>query len=784
MTTPIISIIMPVYNSEKFLAQTIQSVRNQTFRDFELICVDDGSTDASVEHLREFMQEDDRITLLQQANAGAGAARNRGFAHSRGEYVIFLDSDDLFSNRLLEKLYQAISVNRCDVAACNFSRFDPQGNEKQFDGVYTKWIPKGLKVFSYRDLPDHIMRVINPVPWNKMYRSAFIREKGLKFDEISSTNDISFASVSVASAERVTYVTDSLIRYRIGHSGTITSGKSTKLENVKTAVLSALRQAEALPHADLIRRDIACFAVGNFLYALSNYVPDFSQKQAKEFYTLVHDTFNQTLFDGVKPELLHHDKLYQDFRTVRKHDYETMKRLISKRLIVSFTTYPARVHLVPQVLESIEKQTRKADEVVLWLAREQFPGKEGDLPESVRKLLEEKRLTLRWCDDLKPHKKYFYALQEYTDDLVVTIDDDLLYSPHMLSSLYASYLLYPDAVSTVRAHLILVDEQQRILPYGCWIQETDACMHEPSMQLLATGGAGVLHPPGLYRKEMFDAAAIRENCLWADDLWLKAMQLVSDVPVVLARQFELLRYLPDSQENALQIRNVQQRQNDVQLERTIKWLDQTFEPGIFIRKLTADCGGERILGMEAVSDHLNRERKLNRRMYLQTNTKLKNAEYRLKNTENQLKNADNKRLQAELELKKTLDEMQRLQRTVGKLEESQNRLRQELDGCQAKRRESEDKLRRTQQELRNVQAAQRDTAGKLRMAQENAPIGRQLKNLGAQLRRRREAGENPVSAAFKFGVYLLAWIPEKMLSGMMYYLHNGAKQTIKKILRK
>lgn len=647
MKNPEISIIMPVYNAEEFLRETIRSVQEQTFGDFEVICVDDGSTDSSVAIITETAHSDGRFRLLQQKNAGAGAARNYGFTEARGEYAIFLDSDDLFSPQLLEKLHDAITAAEADIAACNFSKMWPDGRETRHEGVHTRWIPEGLTVFSYRDTPDYIMRVINPTPWNKLYRSAFIREKGLKYEEISSTNDITFAAVSVASAERVTYITDSLVRYRVGHSGTISSTKAKKLNNVTIAINSAVRQAKALPHSEMIHNSILSFVVDNYIVSLCNHIKDFSSPEAARFYQMVHEVYNQEEFADVDPRTLHNPKQYREFCTVRKHDYETMKRLINRRLIVSLTTYPKRIGTLGAVLESIYAQTRKADEVVLWLAEEQFPGKEKDLPEYLLQLVGEGKLTIRWCDDLKPHKKYFYALQEYTNDLVVTVDDDLLYPRDMLECLYRSYLQYPEAVSTVRAHLIMVSEQNEIMPYSTWIQETDSCIYQPSMQLLATGGAGCLYPPNLLRRELFDAQAIRENCLWADDLWLKVMELMSDVPVVLARPYEQLHYLPDSQEEALHRLNVGQNHNDVQLANVSRWLDEKYEKDILIKKLTTLDIGVKILGMEAVSCHINEERKALRRNWSQADNRIRQSDEKARQAQSKLQQADKKRVQAE-----------------------------------------------------------------------------------------------------------------------------------------
>lgn len=609
MKNPRISVVMPVYNVERYLDETLKSLKDQTFKDFEIICVDDSSTDRSLAILKKYAQKDKRFVILSQKNAGAGAARNYGFSKAKGEYVIFLDSDDLFSPNLLEKLYLAASENQADIATCNFSRFEENGKEIYRTGIHTDWIPKGTTVFNYKDCPSHILSVVNPTPWNKLYRSEFIRKNSLRYEEISSSNDITFAAVSVATAERVTFITDSLVRYRVGHADTISSTKTKNLNNIVVAISSAVRQAKALPYSDEIKDSIARFAVDNYIFSLKNYIRDFSSENAAQFYQHVHEVFNESDFVNITHENLHNQVLFRDFAVVRDFDYEAMKKMIDRKLIVSLTTYPGRIGTLSQVLDTIYAQTHPADEIVLWLAEEQFPEKEQNIPENLRQLVGEGRLTIRWCDDLKPHKKYFYALQEYSNDLVVTIDDDLLYPKDMLEKLHKSYLMYPNAVSTLRAHLIAITEQGQIMPYRVWVKETDACIYEPSMQLMATGGAGVLYPPNLFRKEFFDKDAILKTCLWADDLWLKAMQLISDIPVVVARPFEQLRYLPGSQTDALCHQNVDQNQNDVQLARINEWLNEKFEQDILLKKLTESDIGVKILGIEGICEHFDRERR-------------------------------------------------------------------------------------------------------------------------------------------------------------------------------
>lgn len=609
MGNPKISIIMPIYNVEHYLPDTIKSIQDQVFQDFEVICVDDGSTDHSADIVRRTAKKDNRFLLLRKENAGAGAARNYGFLHAKGDYAIFLDSDDLFSPLLLEKLYTLAVENDADIATCNFSRFDEFGNTAQRKGIHTEWLPAGITVFNYKDCPHHIMSVVNPTPWNKLYRSDFIRKHNLKYEEITSSNDITFAAVSVASAEKIAYITDSLVQYRIGHTGSISSTKTKNLNNVAIAVSSAVAQAKKLPYSDVIRNSILRFNVDNYLFALKQYITDFSSPVAEQFYSHVHNTFSGSDFDDITSDNLHNQDLYRAFLVIRKHDYAVMHKLTSRKLIVSLTTYPGRIQTLGKVLDTIYAQSRPADQIVLWLASDQFPNKEQDIPEDLRGLMSEGRLTLRWCDDLKPHKKYFYAFQEFPDDLVVTIDDDLLYNKNMLDKLYRSYLIYPGAISAMRAHLIVISEQNTILPYNSWIKETGACLYTPSMQLLATGGAGTLYPPIQYRKEFFDQSLVKELCLWADDLWLKAMQLMSDVPVVVASPSENLRYLPGSQTEALYHTNVNQNMNDIQLQKISDWMDTVFEPGILIKKLTTLNVGIKLLGIEALCSHLDKERK-------------------------------------------------------------------------------------------------------------------------------------------------------------------------------
>ncbi len=135
-----ISVIIPVYNAENFLLKCIESVLGQTFADFELILVNDGSKDNSLQICKEYSLKDDRIVVIDKKNGGAASARNKGLDVAKGNYVVFIDSDDYVDNQYLEKLYQAVKQNDADMAVCSLVVFKGQEQNKYVneDKVYSQ----------------------------------------------------------------------------------------------------------------------------------------------------------------------------------------------------------------------------------------------------------------------------------------------------------------------------------------------------------------------------------------------------------------------------------------------------------------------------------------------------------------------------------------------------------------------------------------------------------------------------------------------------------------------
>ena len=213
---PKVSVVMPCYNVEKYIRQCIESLLHQTLSDFEIICVDDGSTDETVNIIKEYVAEDDRVILIEQKNQYAGVARNNGLEAASGEYVIFLDSDDFFAEEMLEKVSNAADENNAEVVVFGFKRYD----EGKKDFFPKEELPKkeGIPeeaVFSALDATENIFKFTNPAPWTKLFRRSFVLETGLKFQALPNSNDFFFILAALSYAEKITVVREALTFYRV-----------------------------------------------------------------------------------------------------------------------------------------------------------------------------------------------------------------------------------------------------------------------------------------------------------------------------------------------------------------------------------------------------------------------------------------------------------------------------------------------------------------------------------------------------------------------------------------
>ena len=207
-----ISVIVPVYNVEKYLPKCLESIINQSFKDIEIICVNDGSTDSCLNILKSYQKKDKRIVILEQENQGVASSRNNGLNLAKGEYIYFVDSDDWLDENLLTKVYKNIIENDTDIVS-----FDCY-NVYEASVVVNRRIPAFLKkykneVFNFNDFKDVAYQ--NCTAWSKVYKKDFLLKNNLKFpDGCRFSEDAIFWFDVLAANPKISLLNECLYYYR------------------------------------------------------------------------------------------------------------------------------------------------------------------------------------------------------------------------------------------------------------------------------------------------------------------------------------------------------------------------------------------------------------------------------------------------------------------------------------------------------------------------------------------------------------------------------------------
>ena len=218
-----ISIIVPIYNVEKYLSSALDSVVNQTYKNLEVLLIDDGSTDNSSEIAEKYVKKDSRFILLHQKNQGLSGARNTGLEKASGKYIMFLDSDDFFDPNACESLYKCIEKTNADYAIGNYTNTGEDGT-KWKEPVFDKNKFKSFRL-SIKDYENSFF-IMNSGVWNKIFRKSFLDKLGVRFVEKLPAEDAIFTTYCFIHSERVFYTPDNVYNYRLRNSDSISTNCS------------------------------------------------------------------------------------------------------------------------------------------------------------------------------------------------------------------------------------------------------------------------------------------------------------------------------------------------------------------------------------------------------------------------------------------------------------------------------------------------------------------------------------------------------------------------------
>ena len=238
---PLISILVPIYNVENFLEKCLESIRLQSFEDFEVICINDGSTDNSLLIINDFVLKDCRFKLINKSNTGYGDSMNIGLRHCQGKYIGIVESDDFIEKNMFERLYSVAENHALDIVRCNYYRFSKQGK-----------LPEDLhyirqnKILNPKDAPEFFYQP--PSIWASLYRKDFLNKNQINFLETpgASYQDISFAFKVYALCDRLMFINEPLLNYRIDNINSSVNSKN-KINCVCIEYREVLRFIKSYP---------------------------------------------------------------------------------------------------------------------------------------------------------------------------------------------------------------------------------------------------------------------------------------------------------------------------------------------------------------------------------------------------------------------------------------------------------------------------------------------------------------------------------------------------------
>lgn len=286
-----ISVIVPVFNVESYLRQCLDSIVNQTLKEIEIICINDGSTDTSLNILNEYVSKDNRLRIIDKENSGQGLARNIAIEKAIGEYLSFIDSDDWIESSMLEELYNAAKQNSSDIVLSEYKVFDIPTNVIS-QPEYTKLpIPKKFdqRSFHSSEITDFLFS-INTGPCNKLFKTEFVKTIGAKFAEGLLYEDILFVFKCLVNANVINIVRKPLYIIRYLRPGSETAYRGKKQFDIFNVIQLLDKEIYKDDIPDAIKIKYQDYKVSQFLYHFNLVDP----KYKNEFWNRILSELNKT----------------------------------------------------------------------------------------------------------------------------------------------------------------------------------------------------------------------------------------------------------------------------------------------------------------------------------------------------------------------------------------------------------------------------------------------------------------------------------------------------------
>lgn len=381
MIEPKISVIIPVNNVEGYLPSCLDTLINQTFKELEIICINDGSTDCSKDVLDRYSTQDSRIIVINEKESkGQASARNQGLKIAKGEYIGFVDGDDWVELNMFEKLYESAKTYDTDITMCathlhneyteSSSHDSPYYNLSGFNSSFDN------RSFSAQETTDLLLD-INVAIWNKIYKKDFLKKINSTFKEGYIYEDLPFFFETYLKAERISLVRDFLYFYRTNRLGSTMSNLGVKVLDRIDMVSLTYELFKTLPYYEEIKIKVVGWIINDLFHRYTLV----DKRYQKEFYFKMQKLFRN--IEPIEERFLKDFYCYDEFLLVKKASFEECNSIL-------FSKYKNSKKTVKEI--EYHRDVLFADKVA------EYESKLKELKNADRKLLE---------DQLKAQKDWY-----------------------------------------------------------------------------------------------------------------------------------------------------------------------------------------------------------------------------------------------------------------------------------------------------------------------------------------------------------------------------------------
>ena len=365
---PAVSAIITAYNCEKYIDEALESLERQTFRDFEVILVDDGSTDRTREHMQDFATRhpEIKVQVVTGDNGGAGKARNTGMQYATGMYWIFMDADDIYEPDFLRELYTGCTENHAQISVVHSRQLDVSTNTllDKDESVTSQFIPNSNPFSPREEAGDVLFCALRGWAWDKLILADLIRENHLSFMEIRTSNDLTFTYLALACADRV-YVCDYCgYTYRVNNSQSVSGSRIRYWD----AFFQAMKELQS----QLQERGLYSIYRNTYLNWASDFICwqimslPISEAQYRK-YTLLHDQGIRDLdFSQLPKDRILYSFAWELVQTIETKDYFTWILEHQNTLEAQLRGNEGKIRQINDALQQKEAASHEMSKTITW----------------------------------------------------------------------------------------------------------------------------------------------------------------------------------------------------------------------------------------------------------------------------------------------------------------------------------------------------------------------------------------------------------------------------------